>query len=86
MSDVELTIEENQIDESQNKRIRLEEITNNFFSKWYRRLLRHTLRKMVAKATELRDGEWNEYSTCGCYVSDKHNTLCFWHGMEAYLR
>jgi len=67
-------------------RTHLERDTRIFFSRWYRRLLRWTLRKMVSKADELRDKTDYGHSTCGCYVDDIHNTLCFWHGMEAYLR
>lgn len=73
------------VDELYNKRIHLEKITRNFFSKWYRRLLRWTLRKLIKQADELRDNTWGE-STCGCYVDDINNTLCFWHSLDAYLR
>ena len=77
MSDVEITNDQ--------KRTHLERMTRKFFSRWYRRLLRWTLRKMVMKADELRDKTWLQ-SSCGCYVDDIHNTLCFWHSMDAYLR
>lgn len=71
--------------EQEDKRKALEKDTRDFFSKWYRRLLRWTLRKVIKRADELRDNTWG-LSTCGCYVDDIHNTLCLWHSLEAYMR
>jgi hypothetical protein len=67
------------------QRKHLERDTRSFFSKWYRRLLRWTLRKLIDRADELRDNSWGQ-STCGCYVDDIHNTLCLWHELNTYLR
>lgn len=68
------------------QRKHLERDTRSFFSKWYRRLLRFTLRKLINRADELRNNTDYGYSTCGCYVDGTHNTLCFWHSMDTYLR
>ncbi len=67
------------------KRIHLEEITHNFFSKWHRLILRWTLRRMIEKADELRNNSDYGRSACGCYVDDVNNTLCGWHWLDAYL-
>lgn len=67
------------------KRRTLEKDTRNFFSKWYRRLLRWQVQRLTKRSDELRNKSWGQ-SVCGCYVDDIHNTLCLWHGFEAYLR
>ncbi len=73
-------------DDLEQKRIHLEGVTHNFFSKWYRLILRWTLRRMIDKADELRSNSDYGRSACGCYVDDITNTLCFWHGMDAYFK
>jgi hypothetical protein len=74
------------INELEGKRKHLEGITRGYFSKWYRRFLRWTLRKLTAKADELRTNTDYGLSACGCFVDGIHNTLCFWHELDAYLR
>ena len=73
------------IDDLETKRKHLERDTRDFFSKWYRRLLRWTLKQIIDRADELRNQSWGQ-SVCGCYVDDIHNTLCLWHELDAYMR
>jgi len=80
MANTEKTLEELITD-----RKSLEEGTRNFFSRWYRRLLRWQLQRLTQKADALRNETWG-YSVCGWYVDDIHNHLCLWHEWEAYLR
>jgi hypothetical protein len=67
------------------QRKHLEYDTRSFFSKWYRRFLRWTLRKLIDRADELHDSSIGK-SSCGCYYDDTHNTLCLWHELNTYLR
>lgn len=81
----------NRSDETENDRLErekntLEEVTHNYFKKWHRLALRWTLRKMIAKADQLRTNSDYGHSKCGCYVDDVISTLCFWHGAEAYTK
>ena len=71
--------------ELEEKRKTLEKNTRNFFSKWYRRLLRWQIQRLTSRSDELRDKDWGQ-SVCGCYIDDIHNNLCLWHELEAYLR
>ena len=78
-------LEQEELETLEEKRKTLEKDTRDFFSKWYRRLLRWFLQRLTKRADELRNKSWGQ-SVCGCYVDDIHNTLCLWHELEAYLR
>lgn len=74
------------IDKTDEKRRNLEKNTHMYFSKWYRKLLRITLKRLIKKADELYNNKNYGHSACGCFVNDTHNTLCLWHNLEAYMR